>query len=329
MRDMHGGSRAVAWLMLVAGPYNLITGVLLKLGDPLPELLVVGISSVVFVLVGLVCLRRPGVLPALFWRLVPFVSAGVITLFNVTTADHSLGAQLFYLWPLLYAASFLGRRLVGLTVLQISAGHAVTVFQAGGPLLDWIAITVAMTVTAGVVLGLRERNEKLLHDLARQAATDALTGVANRRAFDAELHRALGAGPVALVVVDVDHFKTINDTWGHAAGDRALTVVADALSRSGDSLCVARLGGDEFAVLLRTGPDEALRFAERARALTGGADGLPGGPPGLSIGVAAAPGHAGTAEDLLRVADDALYRAKAGGRGRSALYQPVSSSSYR
>ncbi|HWS38609.1 MAG TPA: GGDEF domain-containing protein [Actinoplanes sp.] len=325
MRDIAGGSRAVAWLMLVAGPYNLITGVLLKLGDPLPELLVLGLTSVVLFLVGLLCLRRPDRLPRVFWLLVPFAATGVVTLLNVVTADADLGPQLFYLWPLLYAASFLSRLLVGLTVVQISAGHALTAFQfaePGGLLLDWVSITVAMAMTAAVVVGLRERNENLLRELEHQATSDALTGVANRRAFDTELHRAVGGGRLALIVVDVDHFKTINDTWGHAAGDRALCAVADALRTAGSALCVARLGGDEFAVLLQTGPDEAVLFAERARTLAGAAEGLPGGPLGLSIGVAAAPDHADTAEDLQRVADDALYQAKADGRGRTARYGP-------
>ncbi|GAA4938124.1 GGDEF domain-containing protein [Actinoplanes utahensis] len=328
LRDEHGAARAVAYLMLAAGPYNFATGVLMRIGDPLPQLIALGVTSVALFAVGLVSLRRPAALPGVFWRLAPFVTAAVITGLNVATEDASMGAQLFYLWPLLYAASFLHRLIIALTVLQISAGHALTAFlflDAVAALHDWIAITVAMTMTALVVAGLRERNDKLLAVLNSQATSDALTGAANRRAFDAELARSVTAAgtddPVALVMIDVDHFKTINDTWGHAVGDQALRLVADALrdATEGREHMVARLGGDEFAVLLRSGPYAAFRFAETCRALVSATTDLPGGPPRLSIGIAVTPDHAATPEDLQRVADAALYQAKEAGRGRSMM----------
>jgi diguanylate cyclase (GGDEF)-like protein len=173
-----------------------------------------------------------------------------------------------------------------------------------------------------------ERNTRLRDVLEIQAASDSLTGVANRRAFDERLARTVeaaraGGQPVALVMIDVDHFKTINDTWGHAVGDHALRTVADALreAASGDDHLVARLGGDEFAVLMRAGPLTALGYAEQARALIATTEDLPSGPPRLSIGIAVLPDHATTADELQRVADTALYQAKAGGRGRSTLAQ--------
>ncbi|MEU8662230.1 GGDEF domain-containing protein [Actinoplanes philippinensis] len=331
LRDMHGAARAVAYLMLAAGPYNFVTGVLMKLGDPLPEVLSVAVTSFVLFVVGLICLRRPERMPRLFWLLVPLLGAGVITALNVGTADATMGPQLFYLWPLLYAAMFLNRRLVALTVAQISAGHALTAFQfqeSGQALLDWIAITVAMSMTAVVVAGLRERNDRLRGVLETQATSDSLTGAANRRAFDAELGAAVATAghqePVALIMIDVDHFKTINDTWGHAVGDLALRTVADALREAAEDRrhMVARLGGDEFAVLLRAGPYGAVRFTELARARVAAATGLPSGPPSLSIGIAVLPDHADNGDDLQKAADAALYRAKEGGRGRSMMALP-------
>ncbi|MEU4562321.1 GGDEF domain-containing protein [Actinoplanes sp. NPDC023936] len=325
IRDTHGAARAVAYLMLAAGAYNLVTGVLMKLGDPVSELIALGVASVAFLVVGVLCLRRPQALPRVFWPLVPLLSAAVITGLNYATHDTTMGPQLFYLWPLLFAASFLSRPLIGATVAAISAGHALVAFtfapDTRHALNDWIAITVAMTMTALVVTGLRERNDRLREVLEAQAGSDSLTGVANRRAFDHELTRAVnGPQPVALVMVDVDHFKSINDTWGHAAGDRALQAVAGALCDSAAGGCfVARLGGDEFAVLLRAGPAEALRYAEHARSEIAALPGLASGPPQLSIGVAVLPDHARSAEDLQRVADDALYQAKQRGRGQSAL----------
>ncbi|WP_328476512.1 GGDEF domain-containing protein [Actinoplanes sp. NBC_00393] len=326
IRDQHGAARAVAYLMLAAGVYNLVTGVLMKIGAPILELVALGVASVAFLIIGWVCLRRPGSLPRPFWLSVPFLSAAVVTGLNLVTKDTTTGAQLFYLWPLLYAASFLSRPMIIATVLSISAGHAGVAFsymETGPAVNDWIAITVAMAMTAIVVASLVERNDRLREVLQVQAASDSLTGVANRRAFDERLARtvAAGTGQFALIMIDVDHFKTINDTWGHATGDRALRTVADALraaAPAGDHL-VARLGGDEFAVLLQAGPLTALGYAEQARNLVLATEDLPSGPPQLSIGIAVLPDHATTAEDLQRVADAALYQAKADGRGRSHL----------
>jgi diguanylate cyclase (GGDEF)-like protein len=328
LRDQHGAARAVAYLMLVGGPYNIVTGVLMKLGSPLAELVALTVTSCALVAVGIVCWRRPTSLPHLFWLLVPFLSTGVVTGLNLATEDATTAAQLFYLWPLLYAATFLSRRIAYLTVAAISAGHAPVVFAfspMSEALSDWIAMTVAMTMTAWVVINLNHRNDRLRAVLQEQAATDGLTGAANRRAFDLALHQAVhSAGPdqpAALVLIDVDHFKQINDTWGHAAGDHALRAVADALrsAAAGTEHLVARLGGDEFAVLLRCDPRGAFRYAERARTMLNATDGLQGGPPQLSIGIGIAPDHATGPEELQRVADAALYRAKDGGRGRTAV----------
>ena len=110
LRDVHGAARAVAYLMLAAVPYSVVTGILMKLGDPLPALLALGATSFVLCVVGLLCLCRPQALPRTFWVAVPFLSTAVVTGLNVVTADTTLGSQLYYLWPLLYAAMFLGRR---------------------------------------------------------------------------------------------------------------------------------------------------------------------------------------------------------------------------
>ena len=151
--------------------------------------------------------------------------------------------------------------------------------------------------------------EGVVDDLRRLATTDPLTGVANRRAFSAELHAAHldgRGGHVALI--DLDDFKRVNDEHGHLAGDRVLTDVAAALqraSRPGDT--VGRLGGDEFGAVLR-GPG-AMRWvadAERAVADVAAAHGI---GFGVSIGCAPLAG-AEAPEDALAAADAALYEAK-------------------
>jgi diguanylate cyclase (GGDEF)-like protein len=164
--------------------------------------------------------------------------------------------------------------------------------------------------------------------LAEQIGTDALTGCLNRRALESRLKaewrlaKRRPESQVALLAVDVDHFKQINDTRGHPAGDVVLQQVAaimKATARETDG--VARFGGDEFVLLLiDTGWQGALTFAERLRLRV---DDFTFGPPGtpmsitVSVGVALAKGtDATTPEELLREADRALYKAKQQGRNR-------------
>ena len=161
---------------------------------------------------------------------------------------------------------------------------------------------------------------RLRERLQAVAVSDALTGVANRRAFDAALAAAAAepGAPVALLLVDLDHFKTINDTHGHGVGDDVLVAAAAALSGAvGGEHLVARVGGEEFAVLV-TGADarhlppvvDAVLDAVR------GADGPV--PVTASVGAATAAGT-WSADGLLREADEALYRAKESGRDRGEL----------
>lgn len=162
--------------------------------------------------------------------------------------------------------------------------------------------------------------------LRRQSREDALTGLANRRAFDETLARHLARAEreesrLALLLVDLDGFKLVNDTHGHDAGDALLAEVGRRLAtcvRPSD--VVARIGGDEFAVALPRleSPGTAERIAERIRLAL--REGVPhrGGTlrVGTSLGLASFPDDARDAGELVRAADRALYRAKAAGRGR-------------
>ena len=150
---------------------------------------------------------------------------------------------------------------------------------------DWVAMTLAMSMTAFVVLSLRERGDQLLRRLEGQALADPLTGLSNRRSFDEELDRAgewaaRTGRPLALVTVDLDHFKGINDTYGHAVGDQALQAVATAMRSVGEQDDVmARLGGDEFVMLLRADLRGALRTTEALREAVAAVTSLPCGAP--------------------------------------------------
>ncbi|GIE60597.1 diguanylate cyclase (GGDEF)-like protein [Actinoplanes octamycinicus] len=164
---------------------------------------------------------------------------------------------------------------------------------------------------------LRARHEQV----ARAAEVDPLTGIANRRGFDSAVQSAAcRTGPVAVLLVDTDKFKVINDTRGHAAGDAALQAIAAALAgQAGPGDLVARLGGDEFAALL-AGADAAEAAAVAARMVAAVRD-IPECIATVSIGVAVGPAAA-LNESLCR-ADAAMYRAKRrGGDGVETADEP-------
>ncbi len=174
----------------------------------------------------------------------------------------------------------------------------------------------------------RER-DKLIETLREQSSTDFLTGLSNRRAFfeaaQAEMARARRHGfGLVLLLLDVDHFKRVNDQLGHTAGDLALVAVAGVLNqgmRQGD--LVARLGGEEFVALLSHCSLEAgMAFAERLReAIQAEAIDVGGDQPALhltvSIGLADSASHGHELEALVARADEAMYRAKHEGRNRT------------
>ena len=167
-----------------------------------------------------------------------------------------------------------------------------------------------------------------LATLQRQATTDGLTGLLNHRTFQQRLHeeydRSVRHGrPVALCVFDLDGFKAVNDTHGHAVGDRVLEAVAAAFTanrRSGD--VQARIGGDEFAVIAPdTDAEGALALAERLRAAAASALSKLNVAVTLSAGVADL-SEAATMHDLFHLADSALYWAKHHGRNQTVHYAP-------
>ena len=162
--------------------------------------------------------------------------------------------------------------------------------------------------------------------LRAEADRDYLTGLANRRRF----RKALGQEverwrryqtPCALLLVDVDHLKKINDTYGHPAGDRVIRYVAEALAeQSRDNDTAARLGGEEFALLLAgVGSDKAVAAAERLRRAVCARPLEEVGVVTVSIGVAACPSGAKSERELFAASDAALYRAKREGRNLVVL----------
>jgi diguanylate cyclase (GGDEF)-like protein len=184
-------------------------------------------------------------------------------------------------------------------------------------------------------------NVDLHHRIERQAVTDALTGLANRRQFEQRLAgeveraRRFPDQPLALVLLDIDDFKQVNDRLGHVAGDDVLRAVARVLEQDRrDVDLAARYGGEELALILPgAGVEGALRAAERVRTAIAALDlpleGAEGAPlhVTVSLGVAAFGLGAHDAESLLEAADAALYRAKRAGKNRTE--GPAAASSVR
>ncbi|MFA5122532.1 putative bifunctional diguanylate cyclase/phosphodiesterase [Zavarzinia sp.] len=195
-----------------------------------------------------------------------------------------------------------------------------------------VALSVVLLVHARELrreIAEREKAEQIANILARR---DTLTGLANRRLFQDEMERRFDLarsqrGSLAVLLLDLDRFKAVNDKYGQRTGDRLLQTMADRLARAVDrEAFLARLGGDEFAVLTDPGPDntDLIRIARRLQAAVA----HPYHRAGIrwqltvSIGIATYPGDNETAEGLLHAAENALARAKAQGRNAYALVDP-------
>jgi len=318
---------------LVQFGYALVTPVS---GGLIGDLLSYGVPALLLAIsVGLWALARR--VPASSWAVVPLLGVVAIVVLDVTSHDASVAAQVFLFFPVLYASSQLPRVAAGvLTALALLAEVAVTYSceSTARATFDSIYVCAGLTATSALLQHSSAANERLIERLARLATIDPLTGLVTRRALDDVAARTLRAVPdrrrprggrgTALLVVDLDLFKTVNDTYGHPVGDDFLVHVGGSLRRQcrPDDV-VSRLGGDEFAVLLLDCPYQAA--LERARQLVERAAGDPFQAPDgrwlpvrFSVGVGHVPDGGGEQlRDLYARADQALYRAKALGRGRA------------
>ena len=223
------------------------------------------------------------------------------------TDSHGGGTCPLAVVPLIYHERFIGS-------LMVRTDDMARAWQESEVLL---LRTVADQVAVAV------NHARLFAQMQQQALTDGLTGCFNRRSFEMQLERDLGLAtrmrqPVSLIMLDIDHFKRVNDTYGHDAGDVALRTVAEALReelRSVDT--AARYVGEEFAIILpQAGVEGVAAVAERLRARIERTL-VPGvGHITASIGIATFPLHATSRDGLVTTADHALYDAKRTGRNR-------------
>jgi diguanylate cyclase (GGDEF)-like protein len=180
-----------------------------------------------------------------------------------------------------------------------------------------------MVKTVSDQLAVAISHARLFRHVQTQAMTDALTGLYNHRYLQERLDREIKLADrnndqVSLIMLDMDHLKRINDTHGHRSGDAALTHAAEVMRLSVREVDIcARYGGEEFVIILpQCGREDAIDVAERIREAIASEPVAKVGQVTASIGVATYPGAAKTKEDLIEMADRAMYLAKAAGRNR-------------
>ncbi|CAB4791730.1 MAG: EAL domain-containing protein [Actinobacteria bacterium] len=216
----------------------------------------------------------------------------------------------------------------GLVVITAAIGGLCELYQSDVDLVEVLAKQTGLALERGALEQSLSQLIELEQRLTRQAYYDAVTGLANRNFLNEELERLLKEEQrAAILLVDLDDFKTVNDSLGHVAGDELLSIIADRLCECVGALgLVTRVGGDEFAILLTRIPDLdlAIRVASRIIEQVPALASISGREVGVgaSIGIRLTEGTPDSPIDVLRDADLALYNAKAQGKGRFACYVP-------
>jgi len=293
-------------------------------GDPPFSMLPVVVVFVLFFVLMAIGPRLPRAALAVLGPL----GVALIAYALSTSPGPGDGAVLYAL-PVFWTTFFFGRRGAMAIVACVAVGHACTLLAL--PTADaypgrWLDVMVSVSGVALVVLVLESRNELLLERLAEEARTDPLTRLLNRRGFDEHAARELAHASrdghsVALATFDIDHFKAINDQWGHVVGDRVLVHMARVLAGESRQIDIAaRLGGEEFAVLMPACDEAgAEAFAERVRRALASTEDANLPQVRVSAGITATTSPLGV-ESMLERVDHALYAAKRGGRDRTVAY---------
>ncbi|MFI7548076.1 GGDEF domain-containing protein, partial [Actinoplanes sp. NPDC049599] len=285
-------ARTAAWIYLISAVVVFVSNVALPEGAGRAQSAVTGVACFTLVLLGLLLLtgRAPTAVRDVLLTVTPIIGVAFVVFLDVVTSDASAGAQVSLFLPALYAASQLKPLGAVIGAIAAVAGDAIVVAvvrPTTGGLLDLTDITLVIGLMTGLLVLAGQRQERLVARLQAQAAIDPLTGLVTRRILDEAMQKAV-SGDVrpmprqsgdaafleqgtALILIDLDHFKGINDTHGHPVGDDALVHVANLLGRNArPDTVIARLGGDEIAVLLpRCGADtargRAQEFVDRVR----------------------------------------------------------------
>ena len=320
-----GGGLMLAAAVLVSG-ITVLSDIRHEPFEPVTRLLNYALSGLA-VLFGLLLLRAPGRVPNWVINVLPSVAALMVCVPTAVDKTPSPLGPLLLTWTVTFAAAVLSPRVAWTTLALVAVAFGVIAAVSRGVdgLILWIEVTASLSVICWMVSRLQAQSNRLRARLANLARTDPLTGLFNRRAFDEALSREharqlRGGPPMALLLVDIDHFKQVNDTWGHQAGDQTLRQLGKLLSERFRTMdIVGRIGGEEFAVLIPDCGDDAGQAFARARELCDTVRertlSWPH-PITVSVGVATSLGAKTTPDELFAVADAGLYAAKASGRDR-------------
>lgn len=339
-RDRAVAGRTVAVVALLGGGVTVLYEVVgLATGDPASTPATLAVASVIgSLLLGIAVIAgtRPDLVPGWVWAASSVVGILVVLWVGVVTGDVSASGQIGLVYPVVYAAAHLRKPVAWAVAVLAVAADAVVVTtrlpldDAAGDLMV-VATAVAMITT--VLLLVARHQDDLTGRLSEIAAVDQLTGLSSRRRLEEVAVEVLATPALpgdfevgtGLAIIDVDHFKTLNDTYGHPVGDAALVHVAALLRATCPTKgTVARLGGDELAVLLPT-----CRSADVGDVCEAFLDAVRGTPLNhlgrviaMSVSVGGAHLPAIKKPDLASLyaaADEALYQAKVAGRGRAVV----------
>jgi diguanylate cyclase (GGDEF)-like protein len=318
-------TRVLGILMLAGGGLAAITVALPPEAEGSdPAVLVCG-AIAAFAGVALLVSRRE--LPGWLIGAIGIFGTALITLATYAGGGADTGTaanEVLYVWVGLFAFYFLPLPAAMVQLAAVGVAYALLLSAQGTPVnaaaTQWV-VTIGTLLVAGMVFAMLHNSlVGLVHELGERARLDDLTRLLNRHALEeraeTEFARlARGAGPIAVLVCDIDGFKTVNDSLGHPAGDQVLRRVALVLEHGTREIdAVARVGGDEFALLL---PDvtaeEARGVAERLRLGVRRSAGDMRLRLSISIGVAVGPACGDDLATLWQAADRAMYEAKRSG----------------
>lgn len=320
-------ARAGAYMFFAVGFFALLSLLL----SPFPQANVPALAG----LVGCAWAMAAGLLVAFdrmpVWGFQVLLAGGTVLASGAVyfSGEGSSTYAFFYLLMVLYAFYFFPRAeaLCHLVFVGTAFAWALVALAPPDPVGRWVIAIGTLAMAAHMVSVLRERVEALIGRLSEAARSDALTGVLNRRGFeellDRELERARRTDQaLSVIMVDLDHFKRLNDRLGHGMGDIALRKVAEVLDQGRRHIdTIARLGGEEFAVIL---PDAdhngAYVLAERLRSNVSAAFLGTRCLLTASFGVASFPEHGRGRSALMESCDQALYAAKELGRDRCVSF---------
>jgi diguanylate cyclase (GGDEF)-like protein len=289
-------------------------------------------SSALSASLGIALLAVRDLLPARAAVFLPFIGITLITVPMLAARTATITGAVLLLWPVLYAGYLLSEAVTWATITaSLLALVAASVADPRLNVTSYGPIAATQALTVCIIIALQRRVRRLVGELSRQASTDPLTGLANRRTLLDTLNRELAShlrrgGALSVMMIDADRFKRVNDNAGHDGGDEVLRRLAALLSRAtrrGD--LAARFGGEEFTMIMTdcSLPDAVARADElRARIAAESA----GWPHAITVSIGVAELRRDMPESdagarLMSQADQALYAAKNDGRNRVEAYK--------